>query len=163
MSDFKSAVNDFYNDYHRKVKSNPDLYVKNANHLTVCLPESLKDYCNAAAGRSSDQAGATPNGIRIATDNPLALRDAVMSTTDTVEAFIRNSACDASNIGRRVVKTVKTDDRLMSAKGSRNLMSRRYGPDILIELGRKFGRTIVKLDLDALTINEFELRYGLSA
>ena len=64
---------------------------------------------------------------------------------------------------RRAPKAIETDDRPMSAKGSRTLMARRYGSAILIELSRKFGAKTVQLDMSVLTINEFEMRYGLSA
>jgi len=62
---------------------------------------------------------------------------------------------------KKIVEII-TDDRLIDTKGSRTTMSRRYGSDVFLKLGRKFGNKVVNNDIHTLTINEFELRYGLT-
>lgn len=82
---------------------------------------------------------------------------------DTPEHKARRVAMKTRK-GLSVKKLVEiiTDDRLIDTKGSRTTMSRRYGSDVFLKLGRKFGNKVVNNDIHTLTINEFELRYGLN-
>jgi hypothetical protein len=171
MNNFSNQVEQFYNDFHNKVKSRPHLYAKNKNYLTVVLPESLLEYANAAAGHSGFGAGARAVGIRVKSDNPLQMRDDVFESVESLEEFILSSDRSAteyikrirSGISKKKLVEIITDDRLIDTKGSRSLMSRRYGSDVFLKLGRKFGNKVVNNDIHTLTINEFELRYGLGA
>ena len=52
MSNFSNLVEQFYNDFHVKVKSYPYLYANKEDYLNVVLPQGLLDYANAAAGHS---------------------------------------------------------------------------------------------------------------
>ena len=166
MSDFDNRVTEFFNDYHIKVKSVPDLYAKTPNQLTVCLPLPLKEFCNAAAGRASDAAGAEPNGIRITVSDPVKIRNDIFASEPSLRAFILSSDRDWMNIGGgRTVKSkiIGTDDRLIDSKGGRSAMSSKYGSQVFMQLGRKYGRETVNIDIDSLTIHEFETRYGLES
>ena len=60
-----------------------------------------------------------------------------------------------------VGKIIRTDNR--SVAGNRGVLSDLYGRNVFLDLSDKFGREVVKNDIDTLTINEFELRYGLEA
>ena len=166
MSDFDNKVSDFFNDYHIKVKSVPDLYAKTPNQLTVCLPLPLKEFCNAAAGRSSDEAGAEPNGIRITVSDPVKIRNDIFASEPSLRAFILSSDRDWMNIGGgRTVKSkiIGTDDRLINSKGGRSAMLIKFGAQVFIQLGRKYGRDTVKNDIECLTVHEFATRYAIES
>ena len=174
MSDFDNKVSEFFNDYHRKVKSNPDLYAKNEDHLTVVLPQTLLEYSNAAAGHSGFGSGARAVGIRLRSANPRLLRDKVMSSIGALTDFILSSdrsgpayvnTVRARHLGTTKSKFVQmvTDDRLIDSKGGRSAMASKYGSQVFMQLGRKYGREIVNIDIDSLTIHEFETRYGLES
>ena len=174
MSDFDNKVSDFFNDYHRKVKSNPDLYAKNEDHLTVVLPQTLLEYSNAAAGHSGFGSGARAVGIRLRSANPRLLRDKVMSSIGALTDFILSSdrsgpayvnTVRARHLGTTKSKFVQmvTDDRLIDSKGGRSAMASKYGSQVFMQLGRKYGRETVNIDIDSLTIHEFETRYGLES
>ena len=174
MSNFSNLVEDFYNKYHKKVKSNPRLYVSKEDWLNVTLPAGLLEYANSAAGHSGFGSGARAVGIRKKVVNSVEKRDEVFGSIESLENFILSSECNAaeyvesvrkrhlSGISKKKLIEIITDDRLIDTKGSRTTMSRRYGSDVFLKLGRKFGNKVVNNDIHTLTINEFELRYGLT-
>ena len=174
MSDFDNKVSEFFNDYHRKVKSNPDLYAKNEDHLTVVLPQTLLEYSNAAAGHSGFGSGARAIGIRLRSANPRLLRDKVMSSIGALTDFILSSdrsgpayvnTVRARHLGTTKSKFVQmvTDDRLINSKGGRSAMLIKFGAQVFIQLGRKYGRDTVKNDIECLTVHEFATRYAIES
>lgn len=81
---------------------------------------------------------------------------------DTPEHKSRRLAMkNRKGVSKKKLVEIVTDDRLIDAKGSRTTMSRKYGSDVFLKLGRKFGNKVVNRDIATLTINEFQLRYGL--
>jgi hypothetical protein len=58
-----------------------------------------------------------------------------------------------------VGRIIKTDDRLVGS--NRKVLGQAHGNDIYIKLSSTYGREIVKNAVDTLTVNEFELRFGL--
>ena len=176
MNNFDNNVTTFFNDFHRKVKTRPNLYANHETTLNVVLPTSLLEYANAAAGHSGFSSEARAVGIRMNTNNALAKRDEIFSSVESLTKFILESECDAAEyiksvqarhasgvVRRAVTKKVETDDRLVDSKVARTLMSRRYGSNVFIELARRFTSKVVNNDIRTLTINEFELRYGMVA
>ena len=173
MNNFNNLVEQFYNDFHVKVKSYPYLYASQEDYLNVVLPKGLLDYANAAAGHSGFGSGARAVGIRVKVVNSLRKRDEIFESSESLEKFILSSECNAaeyiesvrkrhlSGVSKKKLVEIVTDDRLIDAKGSRTTMSRKYGSDVFLKLGRKFGNKTVNRDIATLTINEFQLRYGL--
>lgn len=122
------------------------------------------------------------NGYRI--DNIVACEDTGRSPTEvaadiladaltdvgTFLQFLETSPCDAyedgvvptanRSVGVKRMTIVKTDDRLIKDTG-RAVLGQKHGNDIFLVLSKQFGREVVRQDIDSLTVNEFELRYGL--
>jgi hypothetical protein len=173
MNNFEQNVTDFYNDFHRKVKTRPNLYANHETILNVVLPASLLDYANAAAGHSGFSSEARAVGIRMNTNNALAKRDEIFSSVESLTKFILESECDAadyikqvrarhaSGVTRRAIKAVVTNDTLV--KSNRSAITRKYGKDLFLKLSFDFPREVVKNAIEHLTVNEFELRFGLAA
>ncbi len=137
------------------------------------------EYHNKAAGRHKSTG--IVNGYRIEgiTGCEATGRSAVEVAADILadaltdlasfQAFLETSPCDAyegalpiltRKAGRNVSEIVKAvDERLV--RDNVSLVAKKFGKRIMLELAEKFGRDTVKTDRDTLTINEFELRYGL--
>jgi hypothetical protein len=167
------AVEAFYNHYHRKVVSYPDLYVSTDTIINVILPNDLLEFANAAAGHSGFGAGARARGIRRVVTNSRVAISEIFETVDSLVEFLLSSECNAEEYvesvrarhlgmkfkaGKKMI-IVKTDDRLVHA--NRSVLTESHGSSILIELADKFSRDTVTNDVKHLNINEFELRYGL--
>jgi hypothetical protein len=176
MNNFDNNVTTFFNDFHRKVTTRPNLYASHPTMMTVFLPESLLEYANAAAGHSGFGSGARAGGIRRKVSDSRTARDEIFSSVESLTAFLLSSECDAADyiksvkarhasgvVRRAVAKQIETDERLIDSKGGRTLMSRRYGSNVFVELARRFTSKVVNNDIRTLTINEFELRYGMAA
>jgi len=58
-----------------------------------------------------------------------------------------------------VGKIIRTDDR--SVQANRKVLAEAHGTDVYIKLSSTFGREVVQTAIDNLTVNEFELRFGL--
>lgn len=161
----RDLVESFYNDYHAKVQSRPDLYVSAQDVLTVTLPSTLLEYANASAGHSGFGSGARPVGIRRSVTNARQARDDIFSSVEALEKFILSSECNAeeymNSVRERHFKLagVQTDDRLVAS--NRIVVADKHGKNIFIKLGEIFNREQVQTAIDKLTINEFELRFGL--
>ena len=126
-------------------------------YLQVWLPRDLLEYANAAAGTSGER----PVGIRVGGYATLeqagdAILD-IFSSPQSLANFINDSECDFAG----VVKTprVVTNDTLV--KNAVELVSDKYGKNVFLDLAKKFGRETVLQARELLTVNEFELRFGL--
>lgn len=144
----------------------------------TCAPLA---YHNVAAGRHSktgivngyriegitgcDRTGRS--AVEVAAD---MLADAVSDIASFIE-FLETSPCDAYPNGipqvnrntltvKSITQQVVTNNRLMNA-GGRSVVTKSHGNSVLVDLAKKYSRDIVETALDNLTVNEFELRFGL--
>lgn len=137
------------------------------------------EYHNKASGR---HVTGVYNGYRI--DNIVACEDTGRSPTEvaadiladaltdvgTFLKFLETSPSDAyedgvvpsanRSVGVNRMKIIKTDDRLVKEVG-RSVLGQKHGKNIFLELAKTYGRDTVKQSMNSLTINEFELRFGL--
>ena len=164
-------VTDFFNHYHTKVITNPNLYVSDENSVNVILPNSLLEYANASAGHSGFGAGARARGIRKPVNNArLAIKE-IFESTLSLAQFLESSECNADayvqsiqikHLGIRAARklgyTVPTDER--SADTAWKDIYAKYN---VKELAERHGRELVIQARKMLTVNEFELRFGLAA
>ena len=155
------AVVKFYNYYHEKRKSHPTLYYS-SKQVTVVLPADLLDWSNAAAGHSGFGSGARPVGIRKSVADGKAAIDEIFATPDTLATFIKTSECD----GPAHVEEVKKRHAVIAPKidpKTADVFWKRYTRDTMQNLVAKFGRATVEQSYKALTISEFEARFGIAA
>lgn len=162
----------FFDRYHAKVKTRPNLYTNKRDGnkgILVPLPRDLIDYAERTAGHHGFGQSAMPVGIcRKVSDSKQALND-IFSSTNSLAKFINSSACDAdvyiqeirnraprSKIAKKLVTHSATDDRMV-----KDVFFEKYTTNDAKALQVKFGREMVISDFNVLTINEFELRYGL--
>lgn len=159
------AVEEFYNTYHTKVQARPDLFVNDPYVLTVTLPDYLLDFANASAGHSGFGSGARAVGIRKSTTGSRKARDDAFSSVEALAKFIQSSECNAAEYILRVKERhlkksgVQTDDRIVA--DHKGVITDKYGKQIFIQLSKVFGRDMIQDSIDILTVNEFELRFGL--
>lgn len=167
-----NKVTNFFNHYHTKKLSNPNLYVAASNDaVNVILPNNLLEFANAAAGHSGFGAGARARGIRRMCSNAKAEINLIFETVDTLADFLLSSECNADeyvetvrmrHLGMKSTKNPKlyvvTDERPadknfaeLNAKYNINKLVQRFGTELLLQSRKN------------LTINEFELRFGLVA
>jgi hypothetical protein len=160
-----NAVEEFYNTYHAKVQARPDLFVNDPYVLTVTLPDYLLDFANASAGHSGFGSGARAVGIRKSTTDSRKARNDAFSSVEALAKFIQSSECNAAEYILRVKERhikkagVQTDDRLVA--NHKDVVVAKHGKQIFIQLSKVFGRDMIKNSIDVLTVNEFELRFGL--
>ena len=167
------AVEEFYNHYHTKVVARPELYVSTDTIINVILPNDLLEFANASAGHSGFGSGARARGIRRVVDNAGVAIKEIFESVDSLAQFLLSSECNADEYveqvrarhfgmkfkaGKKMI-IVRTDDREVA--NNRRGVADAHGCKVFIDLGKKFGTEVVKRDIDTLTINEFELRYGL--
>jgi hypothetical protein len=157
-----SRVVSFFNHYKETSKKRPSLYTA-ANAVVVTLPADLLDYANAAAGHSGFGSGARPVGIRKTVDNSGRVISQIFESVESLTKFINSSECNAHEYietvrARHLGKSVKptTDNR-----PANEVFFEKYTTNDAKALQAKFGRDMVISDFNTLTINEFELRYGL--
>ena len=145
-------------------------YVTGDNSVQVVMPLELLEFSNSRSGTMS---GIRPVGIRgdkCNTAGEAADKVAdIFSSVESLTQFITNSEadidpeiieiCKNTRISFGKVKTIITDDRKVT--NNRGALAKTHGDTVFLDLALKFGRDIVKHDMNTLTINEFELRYGL--
>jgi hypothetical protein len=152
----------FFNHYVEASKKRPTLYTASKS-VVVTLPGDLLDYANAAAGHSGFGAGARPVGIRKTFDNSATAIKKIFESTESLARFINSSECNA----HEYIETVKAKHNAKSTKSATDdrpaidAFFEKYTINDAKSLQVKFGREMVISDFNALTINEFELRYGL--
>lgn len=164
------AVEEMYNHYHKKVKTNPDLYTnaRDKNHaVVVVLPKELLEWANRGAGHSGFAANARPVGIRKNFSDAKTALTKIFSSVDNLVEFIKSSECDAEEMmvevrERHALKaqiiTIDPLDRPMSEFNIETL----YGKGTIMMLRTKFPKTVMG-DYKTLTRGEFESRYELVA
>jgi hypothetical protein len=164
-----NAVVDFYNHYQVKSVSNPDLYVSGETSVNVILPNALLEFANAAAGHSGFGAGARARGIRKQVNNSRVAIKEIFATPESLAEFILSSECNAdayvdsvkarhlgSNYKPSKYVSIRTDDRKVDKCFSEILS--KYD---IKSLAVKFGKETILKARKCLTVNEFELRFGL--
>ena len=159
---------DFYNRYNARKLAYPGLYFSGIDSINVILPTSLVEYANAAAGHTGFGAGARARGIRRSVSNSTQALASIFSSPSNVEAFLNSSEKNAGEYiasvrARHLIKqkmtttvTSTTDDR-----PANETFFEKYNVAQAKALQAKFGRDMVLREFGILTINEFELRYGL--
>ena len=132
------------------------LYVIGNSHIQVWLPMDLIEYANAAAG--SDK-GLRPVGIRVsgfksADEAANELAD-IFSSPENLAKFINQSEADFHDVYPGV--GINIDSRLAN-----DAWSDLYAKYDIKTLASVFGRDTVIEARKLLTVNEFELRFGLT-
>ena len=159
-----TAVETLFNHYHKKSATKPNFYASIENCVTVTLPQELLGFANAAAGHSGFGAGARPVGIRRNCVNSKETIKEIFSSVDSLAEFIMSSECNAEeyiqNIKRKHAKKaasgVAIDDR--PADSNFSVVLKKVNVQ---ELVAKFGKEALLQARKVLTINEFELRFGI--
>ena len=153
---------------------------KRASIQLGCAPQ---EYHNKASGTVAY--GTRSNGYRIEgiTGCDVTGRSAVEVAADILAdaltdlnsfvKFLETLPCDAETVDpstvpqltkrraiKRVVDIITTNDRLVSDLG-RQTLAESHGKDVFLKLADRFGRDTVQNAIDNLTVNEFELRFGL--
>ena len=147
----KVALESFYNHYHSKVVSKPNLYHNGNDIITLVLPVELLDYANSASGHSGHKTGARPVGIRVVVkDSTQSIKD-IFSSIESLEQFILSSECDAMPVKTKVSKP------LMANKEFWN----RYDKTVMDNLKAKFKYDTLKLAFSTMTIDQFESEFNL--
>ena len=154
-----TRVTEFWESYKTKSATNPDLYIS-GNSLNVILPNNLLEYANAAAGHSGFGAGARARGIRRSVDNAQQAIKDIFETPETLAKFLDSSEKNADayveGIRARDLGTA-TDER-----SANDAWSDLYATHDIKTLASVFGRDTVIEARKLLTVNEFELRFGLA-
>lgn len=143
------------------------LYViGNSSHsVQVVLPESLLEFANASSGTMS---GKRPVGIRAGSFNSASAAadfvSTIFSSPASLAKFINSSECDAGGYAslsasakKALIANALTDDRPVKD----SFYDAGYDFSTLKELRGVFSQDTVSHDWNILTLNEFELRYGL--
>jgi hypothetical protein len=161
----------FFHHFHDRKSVFPSLYFNPVDNQTVnvILPVDLSDYSNAAAGRFAIGADGVirPKGLRVKVSDAADFVDRIFSSTDRLADFISSSECDgivAQGSAPQVraksltVVTPVIDDRPVA-----DAFYDRYTFSVVKDLKDRFGADTVIREWKILTMNEFELRYGLAA
>jgi hypothetical protein len=167
-------VIDWYNNYHAKKISNPSIYCVNsersAPNILICVPQELTEYAESNAGHHG-LPEAIPVGMRRSASNPEAYVAAVFASTESVARFLNSSAADAPEYCATVRSRAKyTKEQLtildLLDSDVRIAFDKVYGQatanTVFAKLYAKFGKASVLSDYRVLTLNEFEMRYGLN-
>ena len=159
-------VIDFYNRYQTRKQSYPSLYESGKDSINVILPNSLLEFANAAAGHSGFGAGARARGIRRQVANAASALAKIFASPENLLIFLEGSEknADAYVTGVRAKHLARagkaksaTDDR-----PANEVFFKKYTQNDATALRAKFTRELVLREFNLLTINEFELRFGLS-
>lgn len=162
MKNFENAVQDLFDHYHAKVISSPNLYAYKGC-VKVVLPKSLLEYSNASAGHSGFGAGARPVGIARKSSNGFAEIKKIFESVESLTAFILSSECNGREYVAKIVeshrqKGLGIDDRFLN---DQKVWVEIYKKHNVPSLGKIFGSAIIIEAKKILTVNEFELRFGL--
>lgn len=166
------AVTEMYNNYHRKVISNPTLYTNKRdgnNGILIPLPKELEEYKERTAGHRGFDMSAEAIGIRRTVPDAKQALDQIFSSPESLAKFILTSACDADVMLEEVrarhratpraqVISVDPLDRPMCEFNLEQL----YGKGTIAHLRNKFPKTAVA-EFHILTRREYEARYDLVA
>ena len=166
------AVKSLFDRYHRKIETNPKFYTSARWGAVVVLPKELLGYANRLAGHSGFASTARPIGIRRPVADPVSYLKKVFNSVESLKAFIASSECDAEEYINEVkkrhasglsykktvtkIKKISTDNTPVN-----EVFFQKYTMNDAKALQNKFGRDMVIREFNLLTINEFELRYGL--
>ncbi len=85
----------------------------------------------------------------------------VLTHSDAVD-LIQQSRIQSKNSGNTVKISKKVITPKVDNRPARDAYFEKYNHDTSKQLWAKFGRDLVRREFDILTINEFELRYGLA-
>jgi hypothetical protein len=157
---------DFYNHYHTRKVSRPELYVSGRDSINVILPNNLLEYANAAAGHSGFGAGARARGIRRQVNNSTKALAEIFASPENLLKFLNTSEMNAEAYvegirAKHLAQSkpaipVNTDELKASVE-----FWNRYTKDDLQNLLAKHGRDKVQKAYNSLTIKEFEIQFGL--
>jgi len=157
-----TRVTQFWKHYQTKSTTNPNLYVS-GNSINVILPNNLLEYANAAAGHSGFGAGARARGIRRSVDNPKRALAEIFESPQTLAEFLQSSECNADEyvetVRRRhlnIAPRAKTDERSADS-AFKDILAKVNIQDLIV----RFGKEDLMRSRKCLTVNEFELRYGI--
>jgi len=154
-----TRVTEFWENYKTKSATNPNLYIS-GNSLNVILPNNLLEYANAAAGHSGFGAGARARGIRRSVDNAQQAIKDIFETPQSLAKFLESSEKNAD----AYVEGIRARDlgTAIDQRSANDSWSELYAKYDINTLANTFGRNAVIDARKLLTVNEFELRFGLA-
>jgi hypothetical protein len=157
----KDAIQDLYSNYHRKVKSNANLYTQ-PNYVQVVLPRALQEYCNAGAGRNPKYG---PIGIRRICDDPKTEIARIFSSLGNLERFVatseRNAIQDVEVNGRKLKMRV-SKPRRPHAVSLRKYFWENHTKEDLEALKAKFGYDELRKAFDEkMPLADLKAKFGL--
>lgn len=163
---------DFYNHYHTRRVSRPELYVSGKESINVILPNNLLEYANAAAGHSGFGAGARARGIRRQTNNSAKALAEIFASPDNLLKFLNTSEMNAEAYVESYKQKYAQKNGIKIAtsvtpKNPADVLVRTtdlnkvYGQGTIQALMAKYPKT-VRADFAVLTVGEFEARYNLA-
>lgn len=163
------ALKSLFDRYHKKVQTNPKFYTSARWGAVVVLPKELLGFANRLAGHSGYASTARPIGIRRAVPDPVSYLKQVFSSVDSLRSFILSSECDAeeyiNEVKRRHAGTTIKKTKpvvLIDNRPVNEVFYEKYTQNDAKALQAKFGRELVIREFNILTLNEFELRFGIT-
>lgn len=158
------VIKQFFDHYHAKKVTHPDLYRNNDTMVTVVLPASLLDYSNASAGHSGFGSGARAVGIRRSVPDATKALAEIFESVESLTKFIESSECDGpayveSVRQRHLANRTPVDPKSLPA--SQTDLNKVYGAGTIQRLLNKFKKDQVQNDYRTLTIGEFSTKYDL--
>lgn len=164
-------VQRFYDEYHRKIIKNPNLYRSTDTTVTIILPSYLLQFAEHASGHSGFGCGARPLGIRRHQVNSnVFLRD-VFSSVEALYNFILTSACDAFDhkTGRMLppsnnkgaTQNDKSKSDSMDQMLAKNIIYKVYSVDQLSYLKTRYGVSEFNRVKDNHTLAEFKKFFNI--
>lgn len=160
---------DMFNHYHEKSKSDPLLYCYNPNSVNVYFPRTLIEFTDSRSGHSGFDYGMQPFGIRRYCANSAAAVAEIFESCESLAEFVNSSDClgyetYANEYNReaklRGLRELYSKPSPTSDKPVSEVFYKKYTWDNMQLLLTKFGNT-VKHDWKVLTMNEFQMRYGI--
>tara|TARA_B110000503_G_scaffold31864_1_gene51575 strand:- start:25 stop:567 length:543 start_codon:yes stop_codon:yes gene_type:complete len=174
-----NSVTSLFNHYHDSVKSKPNLYKSHEGGISVVLPEELCWEWSNRAGGDSGGTNPRPIGIRYYKnsvenrwgDQSAALEE-IFSSIESLYDFILESDCEgAEHLANKIAKKQNTGSIRLNNKKFKIRVTDDRPADVAFgdilkrvninDLVKQFGKEDLMRSRKCLTVNEFELRYGI--
>lgn len=159
-----------YDHYHAKVQHDPRLYCYDDNRVHVYFPRSIVEFTDSASGHSGFDYGMRPFGISRWSHNSVKEVSEIFDSPESLAEFINTSDCRGVDVCANEYRREKLR-RDFAEKTGRHVTEpnnnpvdkefyKKYSWETMKSLTAKYGAT-VNNDWKVLTMNEFELRYGI--
>jgi hypothetical protein len=157
-----NRVTAFYNHYHNKTASRPDLYRSGDHAVDVILPNDLLDYANAASGHSGFGSGARARGIRRECRNSSAYLAEIFASPDSLAKFLNSSEQNAESYIQTVRQRHAAQQQPKVVSASQGFWNK-YNKDHMAALRAKNkDYKVLVQDFQTMTLLDFETKYALA-